>query len=98
MEGLYEGVKTVTDMDEVDYNSDLYNPEGTEELPGTEYNMDDFDIDNADMDPIDWEDGEDLDNAGRNGGMDSDDADWEDDDGLDTDDADWEDDDGLDEE
>lgn len=25
MEGLYEGVKTVTDMEEVDYNSDLYN-------------------------------------------------------------------------
>ncbi len=28
MEGLYEGVTTVTDADEVDYDSPLYNPEG----------------------------------------------------------------------
>lgn len=33
MEGLYEGVRTVTDMEEVDYSSDLYNEEsGTEDL------------------------------------------------------------------
>lgn len=38
MEGLYEGVVTVTNVDEVDYSSDLYNQEmGTEELwDGTE--------------------------------------------------------------
>lgn len=30
MEGLYEGVKTVTDMEEVDYSSGLYNQNGTE--------------------------------------------------------------------
>ncbi len=31
MEGLYEGVRTVTDSEEVDYTSDLYNQEtGTE--------------------------------------------------------------------
>lgn len=28
MEGLYEGVTTVTDAEEVDYSSPLYNPEG----------------------------------------------------------------------
>ena len=33
MEGLYEGVKTVTNMDEVDYSSGLYNQEmGTEDM------------------------------------------------------------------
>lgn len=33
MEGLYEGVRTVTDAEEVDYTSDLYNQEmGTESI------------------------------------------------------------------
>lgn len=37
MEGLYEGVTTVTDVSEVDYSSPLYNQDGTEMLDyGTE--------------------------------------------------------------
>ncbi len=40
MEGLYEGIITVTDIDEVDYTSDLYNQEmGTEDL---RYDSEDF--------------------------------------------------------
>lgn len=42
MDGLYEGVITVTDMDEIDYSSDLYNQDGTEELwEDSEYMWDD---------------------------------------------------------
>lgn len=36
MPGLYEGVKTVTNADEVDYSSPLYNQESTEAMPGME--------------------------------------------------------------
>ena len=38
MEGLYEGIITVTDQEEVDYSSGLYNQEGTEYMDefGTE--------------------------------------------------------------
>ena len=77
MEGLYEGVRTVTDMDEVDYSSGLYNQEmGTETMiEGSEmdmlpeegymdddYNMDsDYDMDD-DYDEGDYEsDGSDED-------------------------------------
>lgn len=67
MEGLYEGVKTVTDMDEVDYNSDLYNQgDGTEAMFDTEYNMDDFDLEDSDWEDVDID------------GLDGDDADLED--------------------
>ena len=84
MEGLYEGVKTVTDMEEVDYTSDLYNQDnGTEALSDTENYMDDFDVDNFDADDLDTDD---LDWG--------DDADWEDDSDWE-DDADWEDDSDL---
>lgn len=63
MEGLYEGVRTVTDMEEVDYSSDLYNQEGgtedlwfdtennglyDEEIYGTEIYDEDFDNDYSD--------------------------------------------------
>ncbi|MBO5371950.1 MAG: efflux RND transporter periplasmic adaptor subunit [Lachnospiraceae bacterium] len=38
MDGLYEGVVTVTDMEEIDYTSDLYNQGGTEiSFGGTEF-------------------------------------------------------------
>lgn len=89
MEGLYEGVKTVTDMDEVDYSSGLYNQEnGTEGMSDEDYNMDndwnDSDWEDEDWsDDSDWEDDEDWD----------DDSDWEDDDSDWEDDEDW--DDGL---
>lgn len=45
MEGLYEGVRTVKNADEVDYSSGLYNQEGTESLmdSGTEVYDDSFD-------------------------------------------------------
>lgn len=45
MDGLYEGVTTVTDASEVDYSSPLYNQEGEEgdEMPeGEEFNEEDF--------------------------------------------------------
>ena len=43
MEGLYEGIITVTDMDEVDYSSDLYNQDGDTEAmwDNSEYMWDD---------------------------------------------------------
>lgn len=43
MEGLYEGIITVTDMDEVDYSSDLYNQDGDTEAmwDDSEYMWDD---------------------------------------------------------
>lgn len=53
MEGLYEGITTVTDMSEVDYSSPLYNPEGegTEgegsDAEGTE--GEDINLDGGDM-------------------------------------------------
>jgi hypothetical protein len=47
MPGLYEGVTTVTNAEEVDYSSPLYNQdsdegmyEGDEDVYGTEYNED----------------------------------------------------------
>ncbi len=54
MEGLYEGVKTVTNMDEVDYSSDLYNQGSTEEIM-EDFNMEDFDMDDVDMDSLDMD-------------------------------------------
>lgn len=41
MSGLYEGVTTVTDSDEVDYSSPLYNQEGTEMMDTEYYPMED---------------------------------------------------------
>ena len=43
MEGLYEGIITVTDMDEVDYSSGLYNQDGDTEAmwDDSEYMWDD---------------------------------------------------------
>lgn len=67
MEGLYEGVQTVTDMEDVDYSSGLYNQDGTEALGETEYmdDMDNWDMDGSDMDGSDmdgWDtDGSDMD-------------------------------------
>ena len=64
MEGLYEGVRTVTDMDEVDYNSGLYN-QGTEEiwddsemdlLPEEDFSTENYDLP-EDENPADYEDG-----------------------------------------
>lgn len=40
MEGLYEGVTTVTDSDEVDYSAPLYNQESTEAVEGVYYPSD----------------------------------------------------------
>ena len=37
MEGLYEGVATVTDISEVDYTSPLYNQEGEEGVDGENF-------------------------------------------------------------
>ena len=52
MEGLYEGVQTVTDMEDVDYTSDLYNQGGTEAgMDGVD--MDNFDMEDANMDGMD---------------------------------------------
>ena len=64
MEGLYEGVRTVTDMDEVDYNSGLYN-QGTEEiwddsemdlLPEEDFSTENYDLPEDEY-PSDYEDG-----------------------------------------
>ena len=44
MEGLYEGVTTVTDAEEVDYSSPLYNPEGEEGEEGNEEGTEDGDV------------------------------------------------------
>lgn len=39
MEGLYEGVKTVTNSEDVDYSSGLYNQDGAESLDGYDTEM-----------------------------------------------------------
>lgn len=75
MEGLYEGVRTVTDMDEVDYSSGLYNQEmGTEMWPeGSEMDMlpeEDFMDDNYDYD---MEDDADFESDDSDGDMTADD-------------------------
>lgn len=54
MEGLYEGVKTVTDMDEVDYTSGLYN-QGTEAMwydTESDMMMDDMMMDDMMMEDV----------------------------------------------
>lgn len=70
MEGLYEGVKTVTDMEEVDYTSGLYNQE-----MGTEAGLEDMDLnmDGVDSDMV--QDG--MFNGGEEGLLDED-ADYDD--------------------
>ncbi len=75
MEGLYEGVQTVTDMEEVDYTSDLYNQGGTE-AGMDDMDMDNFDMDGADMDGIDWDMDSDGDLEADDWDMDSDSDDW----------------------
>ncbi len=59
MEGLYEGIITVTDQEEVDYSSGLYNQEGTEYMDefGTEqmYPVDITDFGNGGEDGSDTE-------------------------------------------
>lgn len=45
MEGLYEGVRTVTNAEDVDYSSGLYNQDGTESLEGFDTEM----LDGGDM-------------------------------------------------
>lgn len=87
MEGLYEGVRTVTDMDEVDYSSDLYNQEGgtedlwfdeegdgwyDEEMYGTEYYDGDFDDEYSEDGYYDDGDYDDSDYDEDNSGGDSD--------------------------
>lgn len=76
MEGLYEGVKTVTNMDEVDYSSGLYN-QGTESMweegeygDDADFNMDgDYSGEMGDG----MEDGMDA-NDGMDGDLESDDG------------------------
>lgn len=85
MEGLYEGVKTVTDMEEVDYTSDLYNQNGTEAgMDG----MDGMDMDNFDMDGGEIDEGVEIDDADVD--VDSDDWDMDVDSDADADSDDWE--------
>ncbi len=60
MEGLYEGVRTVTNIDEVDYTSGLYNQEnGTEDLwLNTEFDgMDDGNFTDGNYEDGNYEDG-----------------------------------------
>lgn len=52
MEGLYEGVKTVTNADDVDYSSSLYNQEDTEDLWDTEWDSEMWDTEMMDEDMI----------------------------------------------
>lgn len=68
MEGLYEGVTTVTDISEVDYTSPLYNQEGEEgegNLDGEE-NDGDMDFDGGGAESLDG--GEDFGGDGLSGG------------------------------
>ena len=69
MEGLYEGIKTVTDESEIDYSSGLYN-NGTEEM-GDDMGWNEFDstesgYDEDDYDDEDADDGNDLDGIDQN--------------------------------
>lgn len=66
MEGLYEGVKTVTNEDEIDYSSDLYNMEsGTEDMwdDGTEM-LYDTDIYDTEFYPDETDFGSEIPDAG----------------------------------
>lgn len=76
MEGLYEGIITVTDMEDIDYTSDLYNLGGTENLGETEFLEDEY-----------WEDTEYLEDEYWN----EEEGYWEDEENWEEDEENWED-------
>ncbi len=58
MEGLYEGVTAVTNAEEVDYNSPLYNPEGAEGGEAEDGEMIDDEMTDGEMTDDEMTDGE----------------------------------------
>ena len=81
MEGLYEGIKTVTDESEIDYSSGLYN-NGTEEM-GDDMEWNEFDSTESGYDDEDDYDNEDYDDYDEDDYDDEDADDGNDLDGID---------------